>query len=287
MNGIKCLVVLLRMTVMKQLNSILILTVGLIFFACQSKKTIIKDDKFTTHFVYENEVTKIEKFQVETWIRFVQQHAENLLGEFQFNLQYHIHVVPDANSAVVFGYVYRSDTLNGVHFYFGRDFDLAQYKEDWIIPHEISHLAIPALPYKDKWFFEGFATYMSREIMHEMNVLTRVEVDSINQARIQEHAPVFTSNSTVEFVTDSLMKNHIYAPVYWIGANFIYQLNDKLFKQKNRTLAAIVNEYQKCCFKNKMAIDELMKIWDDVSDTKICSEHYTFYKTTAVKYLMN
>lgn len=271
---------------MKKLIKVFACSVFSFLISCVDSNNQV-EDKFSVDFVYEDEVTSDEKIQLESWISFVQTHSENVLGKFNFSLKYHIHLVPESNTAVVFGYVYRTDTVNGIHFYFGRGFDKSEYINDWIIPHEISHLSIPALPYKNKWFFEGFATYMSREIMVSMGVLNEVEKDSINAFRINDVRDYFISNSTIEFVADSLMKKHIYPPVYWVGANYMVELNDLLEKETDFNLCASIKEYQHCCFKNSMSIESFMQKLDEVTSSNLFTVSYNNYTNSSVNKLMH
>ncbi|MFO1217792.1 MAG: hypothetical protein U1E89_05335 [Burkholderiaceae bacterium] len=42
----------------------------------------------------------------------------------------------------------------------GRDVSEAQLRADWILTHEMVHLAVPQLPLRQRWLHEGIATYV-------------------------------------------------------------------------------------------------------------------------------
>ncbi len=42
----------------------------------------------------------------------------------------------------------------------GRDVSDAQLRDDWILTHEMVHLAVPQLPLRQRWLHEGIATYV-------------------------------------------------------------------------------------------------------------------------------
>lgn len=42
----------------------------------------------------------------------------------------------------------------------GRDASEAQLRDDWILTHEMVHLAVPQLPLRQRWLHEGIATYV-------------------------------------------------------------------------------------------------------------------------------
>jgi predicted metalloprotease with PDZ domain len=42
----------------------------------------------------------------------------------------------------------------------GRDTTAAQYRDDWVLVHEMVHLAVPRVPRPQRWLHEGIATYV-------------------------------------------------------------------------------------------------------------------------------
>lgn len=42
----------------------------------------------------------------------------------------------------------------------GRDTSAAQYRADWVLAHEMVHLAVPRVPRAQRWLHEGIATYV-------------------------------------------------------------------------------------------------------------------------------
>jgi len=42
----------------------------------------------------------------------------------------------------------------------GHDTTVAQYRDDWVLVHEMVHLAVPRVPRSQRWLHEGIATYV-------------------------------------------------------------------------------------------------------------------------------
>ena len=88
-----------------------------------------------------------------------------------------IHVYPKKSNQPVPWAFTRRDAKGSVHFYVDTRFGLTKFVDDWTIYHEFAHLALPYLGQKYRWLSEGFASYMQYQIMQEMGVYTKDEVD--------------------------------------------------------------------------------------------------------------
>ncbi|MBI3134142.1 MAG: hypothetical protein HYZ14_05640 [Bacteroidetes bacterium] len=231
-------------------------------------------------FIYEDSFSEEEQAKLETWIRFTSDAAQKVLGEFPFDLYYHFHREDSAIQAVLFGHTARTDSINAAHFYVDPSYSLDDLKADWIAPHEISHLAIPKLGKTNLWFFEGFATYMSRQVMIETGVLKPAQTDSINLARIAAVRENFETTSLLPFVADSLIAAHQYPAVYWMGASFFDQADKRLQAAGKGPLVDVLKKFQECCHVTTMSIEEVIESFDKISGTFLFSELYTYYTTT-------
>jgi hypothetical protein len=60
---------------------------------------------------------------------------------------------------VVSGATFGEPTLH-TRVRLGRDTTAAQYRADWVLAHEMVHLAVPRVPRAQRWLHEGIATYV-------------------------------------------------------------------------------------------------------------------------------
>lgn len=68
-------------------------------------------------------------------------------------------LVPVAGAGVRGGTTYAEPTLL-VRLRVGRDTTAAQFADDWVLVHEMVHLAVPRVPAAQNWLHEGIATYV-------------------------------------------------------------------------------------------------------------------------------
>ena len=68
-------------------------------------------------------------------------------------------LVPEAGSGVRTGVTYAEPSLL-MRIRLGRDTTEAQFLDDWVLVHEMVHLAIPRVPRAQNWLHEGVATYV-------------------------------------------------------------------------------------------------------------------------------
>jgi hypothetical protein len=64
-----------------------------------------------------------------------------------------------AGSGVVSGATFGEPALH-MRVSLGRDTRAAQYRDDWVLVHEMVHLAVPRVPRPQRWLHEGIATYV-------------------------------------------------------------------------------------------------------------------------------
>jgi len=62
-------------------------------------------------------------------------------------------------SGVISGATFGEPSLH-MRVRLGRDTSAAQYRDDWVLPHEMVHLAVPRVPRVQRWVHEGVATYV-------------------------------------------------------------------------------------------------------------------------------
>ena len=62
-------------------------------------------------------------------------------------------------SGVVSGATFGEPSLH-MRVRLGRDTTAAQYRADWVLVHEMIHLAVPRVPRSQRWLHEGIATYV-------------------------------------------------------------------------------------------------------------------------------
>lgn len=256
----------------------------------QSKlEPLLTEEKqeFGLKWVYVDSFNLEEKKKLETWITEIYDVTSKTIGPYPFDVSIHFFRSEKGNP-VSFGLAKALEAGRQAHFYVNPTASLGDLLADWIAPHELSHLSIPFLEKKDKWFTEGFATFLSRQLLMEMGYYTPASFDSLYTSRIHEDSKHYTS-TTLKFpeVSDSLFANHIYGPVYWCGASYFYSLDKRMRAEKNKRFVDLIKDYQLCCRETKESLNEMVVSLDKILNETWCQDLLKFYQDSTAKTVMD
>ena len=256
----------------------------------QSKlEPLLTEEKqeFGLKWVYVDSFNLEEKKKLETWITEIYVVTSKTIGPYPFDVSIHFFRSEKGNP-VSFGLAKALEAGRQAHFYVNPKASLGDLLSDWIAPHELSHLSIPFLEKKDKWFTEGFATFLSRQLLMEMGYYTPASFDSLYTSRIHEDSKHYTS-TTLKFpeVSDSLFANHIYGPVYWCGASYFYSLDKRMRAEKNKRFVDLIKDYQLCCRETKESLNEMVVSLDKILNETWCQDLLKFYQDSTAKTVMD
>lgn len=243
--------------------------------------------EFGLKWVYVDSFDLAEKQKLETWITEIYDVTSKTIGPYPFDVSIHF-FRSERGNPVSFGMAKAVESGRQAHFYVNPSASLEDLRADWTAPHELSHLSIPFFAKKDKWFTEGFATFLSRQLLMEMGYYTQSSFDSLYTSRIHEDSKHFTSTS-LKFpeVSDSLFANHIYGPVYWCGASYFYTIDKRMRTEKNKRFVDLIKEYQLCCRDTKETLDEVVVSFDKILKETWCQDLLKFYQDSTAKTVMD
>ena len=94
----------------------------------------------------------------EAWVRRSAAAVAAYFGRFPLP-QVELLIVPEAGQGVLSGISY-AEPAPLLRLRIGRATTPAQFSADWILVHEMVHLAIPRVPPAQNWLHEGLATYV-------------------------------------------------------------------------------------------------------------------------------
>ena len=166
-----------------------------------------------------------------------------------------------------------------MHIYADPSFTYEEFMDHWVAPHEISHMAIPTVGKKNAWFAEGFATYMSRQIMVEIGVYTEEEIAEEYLRKILEFKDSYDSDKPFVEVVLDLRENNKYSHFYWGGAGFFYLLDNELRNEYDLSLPWVMREYENCCRMSDYKLDDVVESFDEISETNIFTSLLKEYRT--------
>lgn len=250
---------------------------------------VVTEEKqeFGLNWVYVDTFDLAEKEKLETWITEIYDVTSKTIGPYPFEVSIHF-FRSERGNPVSFGLAKAVEAGRQAHFYVNPAASLADLRADWTAPHELSHLAIPFFGKKDKWFTEGFATFLSRQLLMEMGYYTQASFDSLYTSRIHEDSKHYTS-TTLKFpeASDSLFGDHKYGPVYWCGASYFYTLDMRMRTEKNKRFVDLIKEYQLCCRDTKESLNEVVVSLDKILMETWCQDLLKFYQDSTAKTVMD
>ena len=130
--------------------------------------------------------------------RFPVPHAELLL-------------VPVAGAGVAGGTSY-GEPSPLVRVRVGRDTDAAQFLDDWVMVHEMVHLAVPELSRRQLWLHEGIATYVES--------IARTRAGLVSERELWNGLVRGMPQGLPQDGDQGLDRTHTWGRTYWGGALF-------------------------------------------------------------------
>ena len=228
-------------------------------------------------FHWEDNFNNKEKDKIVTWLNKTALATQQTVGNYPFDLHFYIHRADNATEPVPWGNTERSE-IQGVTFHVNPEFSLEEFLNDWTAPHEISHLAIPFPGKSNRWFSEGFATYMQGQILIKMGEFTLEQIENKYQKKLSTCWPYYQSDSPFIVVADSLKRNHHYAEMYWGSVTFFVNLDQHLKQTQGFSLNELLQDYQSCCRENDGNLSDIIRSFDRLTNNSYPSDLLEAYR---------
>lgn len=228
---------------------------------------------------WEGDFSETDKTKLKTWIISIDSATKATLGVYPFDVHVYFEPAEGSNSVPVpFGLASRKGGESKIRLFVDSQANLVDLLNDWTAPHELSHLAMPFLGKKNKWFTEGFATYLSRKIQVTRKAITPAYFDSLYRAKIHATLPYYNSSTkTFVEVSDSLMQHHRYKEFYWGGASYFMTLDSLLLIADKEPFIDIMKAYQSCCRFQDDKLEEVIHSFDRIINDSIAFQLYQNY----------
>merc|ERR1711974_75047 len=86
---------------------------------------------------------------------------------------------------------------NSIRLYVDTRFGLDAFLNDWTLAHEWSHLAIPFVGDKYRWFSEGFASFIQWQVLFEMGQMNDLELMNKTKEKTRQIVKYFDNSRTM------------------------------------------------------------------------------------------
>lgn len=107
----------------------------------------------------------------------------------------------------------------------GVETESSEFDDDWILTHEMVHLAFPLVWDKDRWLAEGMATYVEP--------IARMQVGKLSSKSVWSDMYFRCPSGLARNASEKFSQSRRIDRLYWGGATFCLMLDMELRRQSN------------------------------------------------------
>ena len=226
--------------------------------------------------VFSGDAQGLDRALVLKWIETSALAVTQYFGRYPV-ARVGILVVAEAGARVVSGATYGFGE-SSICLRIGRDVDAAALHDDWILVHEMTHLALPEVPRASEWLLEGNATY----------------VEPIARAQAGQLDASVVWRWTLEGMPKGLPKDGdrgldhtpTWGRIYWGGALF-WLLADIRIQQRSDGRFGVQDALRAITRKSggntaRWSVRDVLKVGDAATGTNVLISLYDDMKDTPV-----
>ena len=209
---------------------------------------------------------------IVTWIEHSMRTVARYYGQFPAK-QLRINVSSRDGSRVRHGTTYGA-SVPFIRLQLGRDVTADELLDDWVLVHEMIHLALPEVGDDHLWLTEGLSTYVEG--------IARVHVGDLRPERVWAEQMRSMPNGLPARGDEGLDHTHTWGRTYWGGALFCLLADVEIRKKTANRLGlrdamrAVLRSSGGVSF--EMPIDRIMKIGDEATGTTVLRDLYAQMK---------
>lgn len=225
---------------------------------------------------WESDFSQSESAGLKAWIEHVESGLITLFGPLSYSYSVYFHRHSKSHGPVPWA-ITDKRRERAVHFYVDTSHSWQSFERDWTAPHELTHLMFPYLGDEGRWFAEGISSYLQYQVMYANNTITW----SQGMAKLNERFQRARSRQGVDDISIADLslivgQTSAYVRMYWGGAAYFMHADKRLYEEKGKRLTDVIKKYIHCCYSAKgSSVKKMMKIFDEISESKIFTETYT------------
>ena len=156
----------------------------------------------------------------------------------------------------------------------GRDITADELRNDWVLVHEMVHLALPEVGDDHLWFTEGLSTYIEG--------IARVQAGDLPAERVWKEQVRSMPKGLPGPGDKGLDRTHTWGRTYWGGALFCLLADVEIRKKTSNRLGlrdamrAVLRQTGGVAF--DVPIDRVLKIGDEATNTTVLQDLYAQMK---------
>lgn len=213
---------------------------------------------------------------VVTWIEHSMRTVARYYGQFPAK-QLRISVSASDGGRVRHGTTYGA-SVPFIRLQLGRDVTADELLDDWVLVHEMIHLALPEVGDDHVWLTEGLSTYVEG--------IARVHIGDLPAERVFTEQLHSMPRGMPASGDEGLDNTHTWGRTYWGGALFCLLADVEIRKKTaNRfglrdAMRAVLRASGGVAF--EMPIERVMKVGDEATGTTVLQDLYAQMKDKPV-----
>jgi len=178
--------------------------------------------------VFADGAPGLDRERVMEWIRKSAGAVSTYFGQFPVR-QVGLLVVADDSTAISGGTTF-GFSHSAIRIHVGRRASEAAFRDDWILVHEMTHLALPTVPRQSDWLLEGNATYVEP--------IARAQAGQIDSSVVWRWAIEGMPKGQPQAGDAGLDHTSTWGRTYWGGATFWLQADIGILEATHGALGA-------------------------------------------------
>lgn len=171
----------------------------------------------------DGDASPLDKHRIETWVRRSASAVSGYFGRFPVE-RWGLLVTPGEGNrigpATTWGY-----PGSITHLTVGREVSEDALRDDWVMVHEMTHLALPRVPMRSAWFMEGNATYVEP--------IARAQLGQIPPQEVWRWAVDDMPKGQPKQGDKGLDHTHTWGRTYWGGAMYWLSAEVDIYKKSD------------------------------------------------------
>lgn len=224
----------------------------------------------------ENNSFQVGAVPLHEWVERSERIVSAYYGGFP-TTSLRIQVVPESGDGIQGGktWGYRGGFIR---VQVGREVTKAQLLDDWVLVHEMTHLALPDISEAQSWFSEGLAVYVEGVARSQAGNRTQQDVFAEQLRQMPRGLP--------QPGDQGLDHTHTWARTYWGGAMFCFLADVEIHRRtgNRKGLQDAMRAVVKASggLSADWPITRVFAVGDEATGTKVLEEMYARMKDSPV-----
>jgi hypothetical protein len=224
--------------------------------------------------VFADGAPGLDRDRVLMWIRTSAEAVSTYFGRFPV-AAVGILVIADGGGGIGSGTTY-GYAGSAIRIAVGRETSEATFRDDWILVHEMTHLALPDVPQRSHWLLEGNATYVEP--------IARAQAGQLDDTQVWRWSLEGMPKGLPQSGDQGLDYTPTWGRTYWGGAMFWLMADVNIREQTKNRLGVqdALRAINRASGGNsaEWSVERILKVGDRATGTRVLSTLYDQMKAT-------